>query len=147
MESFLDQFWKLYDKGDRPTHGIYKISLDEVADSLGYCKGFDSNVRPYYRFLHELTNDYLVENRDFITIIMTDDTIAYTTRFYNKHAFLLIAMLCKKHGQRNWMTHNRLMLDNFMYLHVGRSFFRTASLDTSEPSDQSDNSDKSEAEV
>ena len=38
MESFMEQFLELYDKGDHPTHRIYKISLDEVADALGYWK-------------------------------------------------------------------------------------------------------------
>ena len=68
---------------------------------------------------------------------MTDATIAYT-RFYNKHALLLIAMLCKKLGQRDWMRHKGLMLDNFMYLHVERSFFRTPPRDTSVRSDESE---------
>ena len=59
MESFMDQFLKLYDKDDHPTHGIYKISVDEVADALGYWTGFDNNLIPYYRILHELTNECL----------------------------------------------------------------------------------------
>jgi len=90
--------------------------MSSIGETLGYTKGLDGNMRPYYRILHELTNDYLMEHKDFITIKMTDDTIAYTTRFYNKHALLLIAMLCKRHGRRDWMQHKRLMLDNFMYL-------------------------------
>ena len=73
MESFMDQFLTLYDKDDHPTHGVYKISLDEVAYAFGYWKGFDCNVRPYYRIIHELTNEYLVPNREFITIKTDDD--------------------------------------------------------------------------
>ena len=57
MESFMDQFLKLYNTGDRPICGIYKISLAEVADALGYWKGFDNNLIPYYKTLHELTNE------------------------------------------------------------------------------------------
>ena len=34
MEPFMDQLLKLYDKDDHPTHGIYKISLDEVTDAV-----------------------------------------------------------------------------------------------------------------
>ena len=34
MGVFMDQFLKLYDKDDHRTHGIYKISLDEVADAF-----------------------------------------------------------------------------------------------------------------
>ena len=60
MGPSMDQFLRLYDKDNHPSHGIYKISLDEVADALGYWKGFDCNLRPYYRILHELTNEYLV---------------------------------------------------------------------------------------
>ena len=59
---------------DGPTHGIHKVSMQEVADALGYVKGFDSNMRPYYRTLYEVTNDYLVESRDFITVKRSDDT-------------------------------------------------------------------------
>ena len=36
MESFMDEVLKLYDKGDHPIQGMYKILLDEVADALGY---------------------------------------------------------------------------------------------------------------
>ena len=60
MDPSLDEFLKLYNKDNHHTHGIYKISLDEVADALGYCNGLDSNMRPCYRTLHELTNEYLV---------------------------------------------------------------------------------------
>ena len=75
MESFMDQFLKLYDTSDPPTHGIYKTSLDEVADALRYWKGFDCNLRPCQRTLHELTKEYLVESRDFITVQADDDRI------------------------------------------------------------------------
>ena len=63
MDRFMDGFLNLYDIYDHHTHGIYKISLDEVANALGYWKGFDSNMRPYQRTLHGLTSDYIVENR------------------------------------------------------------------------------------
>ena len=56
MDPFMDEFLKLYDKDYHPTHGIYKIVPDEVADALGYCKGSDNNMRPYYKTPHELTN-------------------------------------------------------------------------------------------
>ena len=75
MNSFMDGFLKQCDKDDHHTHGIYKISLDEVANALGYWKGFDSNMRPYQRTLHELTNEYLVENREFINAHADDDRI------------------------------------------------------------------------
>ena len=58
MGPFMDQFLRLYDKHDHPSYGMYKILLDEVADTLGYVKGLDSDMRPYYRILHELINDY-----------------------------------------------------------------------------------------
>ena len=108
----MGQFLKLYDKGDHPTHGIYKISLDEVADALGYWKGFDCNLRPYYRILHELTTEYLVENREFIIVPMDDDGIPYKTRFYTKHAFLLLAIIYKTHRRRTWLDNKRLMNDH-----------------------------------
>jgi len=94
VDRLMDEFSKLYDKYDHHTHGIYKISLDEVANALGYWKGFDCNVRPYQRTLHELTNEYLVENRKFINVQADDDRITYkyNTRFYTKHALLLIAL-------------------------------------------------------
>ena len=103
MEPFMDQFMKLCDKDDHPTHGIYMISLDQVADAFGYWKGIDCNMRPYYRILHELTNEYLVEQREFITIKTDDDKIHLKARFYTKHAFLLLAMICDKHKNRNWL--------------------------------------------
>ena len=81
MEQIMDQFLKLYDKDDDPTHGIYKSSTQEVADALGYVKGFDCNGKPYYCALHEWTTQYLVENRDFITVKITDDTTTCRTRF------------------------------------------------------------------
>jgi hypothetical protein len=108
----MDKFLNLYDKNDHPSYGMYKISLDEVADALGYWKGFDSNLRPYYRILHELTNEYLVEYREFIIVPMDDDVIPYKTRFYTKHAYLLLAMICKKHRKRNWLDNKRLMRDH-----------------------------------
>ena len=55
---YMDQILKLYDKEDDPTYGIYKISLQEVADALGYKESTGSNGKPYYRILHELTADY-----------------------------------------------------------------------------------------
>ena len=116
MEPFMDRFLKLYDKDDHHTHGIYKISLDEVCNALGYRQGFDCNLRPYQRTLHELTNQYLVKNRDFITIRMNDDRIPYKTRFYNKHAFLLLAMMCNKHGRRNWLDNKILQRDHTNYM-------------------------------
>ena len=61
MGPFMDQFLRLYDKDDHPSYGMYKIWLEEVADTLGYVKGLDSNMRPYYRILPELTNEYLVK--------------------------------------------------------------------------------------
>ena len=73
----MDGFLKLYDKYDHHTHGIYNISLDELANALGYWKGFDCNLRPYQRTLHELTNEYLVENREFITAQADDDRITH----------------------------------------------------------------------
>ena len=141
MGPVMDQFLRLYDKDDHPSYGMCKISLDEVADALGYVKGLDNNLRPDCRILHEVTNDYLVKHRDFITVKMTDATIAYTTRFYNKHALLLIAMLCKKHGQRSRMRHRRLMLDNIMYLHAEHSFFSHCPTRCIEPSDHSGESE------
>ena len=97
-------------------HGIYKISLDEVANALGYLEGFDCNLRPYQRTLRELTNQYLVKNRDFITIRMNDDGIPYKTRFYTKHAFLLLAMMCNKHRRRNRLDNERLQRDHTNYM-------------------------------
>jgi hypothetical protein len=47
----MDQFLKLYDKEDSPEHGIFKISLKELAYVLGYKEGMDCNGRPYYRTL------------------------------------------------------------------------------------------------
>ena len=44
MNRCMDGFLKLYGKDDHYTHGIYKISLDEVANALGYWKGFDSSM-------------------------------------------------------------------------------------------------------
>ena len=101
----MDGFLKLYDKNDHRTHGIDKISLDEVANALGYWKVFDGNMRPYQRTPHELTNEYLVENREFITVQADDDRITYkyNTIFYTQHALLLIALLCDRHRKRNWL--------------------------------------------
>ena len=106
----MDWFAKLYDTYDHYTHGIYKISLDEVANALGCWKGFDCNMRPYQQTLHELTNEYLVENTEFITAQADDDRITYTcnTRFHTKHALLLIALLCDKHRKRNWLDNEDL---------------------------------------
>ena len=108
----MDQFLRLFDRDDHSTHGIYKISLDEVADALGYWKGFDSNLRPYYRILHELTNQYLVEHREFIATKTDDSIIQAKTRIYTKHAFLLLAMICDKHRKRNWLDNKRLMKEH-----------------------------------
>ena len=116
MERFMDQCLKLCDKDDHPTHGIYKISLDEVADALGYWKAFDSNLRPYYRILQELTNEYLVEHREFITIKTEDDILQLKTRFTTKHAFLLLAMICDKHKNHNWLDHEQVMKDHKTYI-------------------------------
>ena len=89
MNRLMDGFLKLYDKYGHYTHGIYEISLDEVAFALGYWKGFDCNMRPYQRTLHELNNEYLVENKEFITVQADVDRLAYRyTRFCTKHAFL-----------------------------------------------------------
>ena len=96
--------------------GIYKISLAEVADALGYWKGFDCNLRPYYRTLHDLTNEYLVEHREFISIKTDDDYIELKTRFYTKHAFLLLAMICDEHRKRNWLDTKRLMKEHKTYI-------------------------------
>ena len=103
MEPFMDRFLKMYDKEDHHTHGIIKLSLDEVCNALGYWQGYDSNLRPYQRTIHELTNQYILENRDFITAQTGDDRITYNcnTRFDTKHAILLIALLCGKHRNRN----------------------------------------------
>ena len=71
----MDKFLNLYDKYDHHTHGIYKISLAKIADALGYWKGFDINMRPYCQTVHELTNEYLVENKEFIIVPMDEDRI------------------------------------------------------------------------
>ena len=76
MNRVMDGFLQSHDKDDHHTHGVYNISLDEVANALGYWKGFDSKVEPYQRTLHELTNEYLVENKEFITVparVQADD--------------------------------------------------------------------------
>ena len=64
MGLFMDKFLRLYDKDNHPSYEVYKISLDEVAEALGYVKGLDSNLKSYYRILHELTNDYLVKKTE-----------------------------------------------------------------------------------
>ena len=114
----MDGSWKLYDKYDQRTHGIYEISLGEVANALGYWKGFDSNMRPYQRTLRALTNEYLVENRECIAVQADDDRITYkrNTGFYTKHALLLIALLCDKHRKRNWLDNERLKEDPWNYI-------------------------------
>ena len=56
MKQCTDQFFYLYDKDDHPSYGICKISLEEAAYALGYVKGFDCNMKPYYRTIHELTD-------------------------------------------------------------------------------------------
>ena len=118
----MDKFVEVYDKEDSPEHGIFKIWLKELADALGYKQGTDCNGRPYYRVLHEMTNEYLVEDRDFITVKVIDNEISYHTRFYNKDAFLLIAMVSKKQESRNWLEHERLMCDHHAYMRfcIGR---------------------------
>jgi hypothetical protein len=138
----MDRFLKLYDKGDHPTHGIYKISLDEVADALGFWKGFDCNMRPYYRILHHLTNKYLVENKEFIVVPMDDDGIPCKTRFYTKHAFLLLAMICKKHRKRNWLDNKRLIRDHKNYLNSITGIPATKIIE-----DSSDDSEKNQAKI
>ena len=67
MGPFMDQFLRLYDKEKHPSYVMCKISLDEVAETLGYVKGLDGNMRPYYRILHELTNDYLVKKTETLS--------------------------------------------------------------------------------
>ena len=116
MEPFVDELLKLYGKDDHPTHGIYKISLDEVADAWGYLKGFDRNMRPYYGILHELTKEYQVEKKEFIIVPMNDDRISYETRFYTKHALLMLAMICDRHKPRNWRENHTLLQDHKRYI-------------------------------
>ena len=114
----MDPFLKLYDKDDHHTHGIYKISFDEVANALGSWKGLDNNMGPCQRTLDELTNEYLVENREFITVQNGDDRIPYkyNTRFYTKHAFLMLAMICDKHRKRNWLENHKLLRNHKSYI-------------------------------
>ena len=38
------------------------------------------------------------------------------TRFYNKYAFVLLAMLYDKHRRRNWLDNERIMEDHKNYL-------------------------------
>ena len=116
MQLFMDQVLNLDYKDDGPSYGIYKISLEEVADTLEYIRGFGCNKNPYYRTLHELTNKYLVESKEFITSDYVNDRILFKTSFYNKHALPFLAMLCKKHGKRNWLDNERLMRDHKIYL-------------------------------
>ena len=117
MESIMEQFLNLYGKYDEPSYGRHEVTLEEVADALGYVQGFDCDMRPYYRTLHELTNEYLVENREFIAINDVNDRISFKTRVYNKHAFLFLVMLCGKHRKRNWLDNERLMKDHKTYFH------------------------------
>ena len=93
-------------------------------------------MRPYYRTLHELTNELLVEHRDFITIKLIEEKPSYNMRVYNKHDFLLIAMLCKKHGRRNWLDNQRLMGDHKTY--INRKTGITASKIVEDSSDDSE---------
>ena len=81
----------------------------------------DCNRMPCYRVLQEMTNQYLVENRDFIVEVI-DDEISYNTMLYHKHLFLLIAMLSKKHESCNWWDNKMLMRDHHAYMssRVGR---------------------------
>ena len=116
MDPFMDEFLKLYNQGHHHTHWIYKILLHQVADALGYLRGFDSNMKPYQRTLHELTNEYLVENREFIIVPMNDDRISYKTRFYTKHAILMLARICDRHKMRNWRENPKLMQDHKDYI-------------------------------
>ena len=37
-------------------------------------------------------------------------------RLYSKHAFLMIAVLSKKHERRNWWDNKRLMRDHHAYI-------------------------------
>ena len=75
-------------------------------------------MRPYQRTLHELTNEYLMENREFITVQADDDRVTYTynTGFYTKRAFLLIALVCDKHRKHNWLYSERLKEDHTNYI-------------------------------
>ena len=82
----MDQFLHVYDKDDDLSYGVYKILLESVADALGCVTGFDCNMKAYHRTIHEPTNEYLVENREFITIKVVDDKILLNTRFHNTHA-------------------------------------------------------------
>ena len=132
----MDEFLKLYDQDDHSTHGIYKISLDEVADASGQWKGFDCNMRPYYRILHEMTNEYLVEHREFVTMTTDDDIIQLKTRFYTKHAFLLIAMICDKHRERNWLDNEKVMKEHKTYMNFITGIPATKSIE-----DRSDDSE------
>ena len=65
-----------------------------------------------------MTIEYLVEKRECITVQADDDRITYkyNTRFYTKHALLLIALLCDKHRKRNWLDTERLKEDHTNYL-------------------------------
>ena len=143
----MDGFLKLYDKDDHHTHGIQKISLDEVANALGYWKGFDSNMRPDQRTLHELTNEYLVENREFITARADDDRITYKYNaiFYTKHALLLIALLCDKHKKHNWLYNERLKEDHKNYISQITGFPRPPHQDR-DPQDLDSDDDQSVAD-
>ena len=146
MNRLTDGFLRSYDKYEHHTHGIYQISLDEVANALGSYKGFDSNMRPYQRTLHELTNEYLVANREFITVpavgvalVQTDDdriTYKYNMRFYTKHALLLIALLCDKRRKRNWLDNESLMEDHKSDPHRITSITDRKLVEDSEDSEQ-----------
>ena len=49
---------------------------------------------------------------------MDDDRIPYETKFYTKHAFLMLAMICKKHRKRTWLDNKRLMNDHKTYINL-----------------------------
>ena len=83
----MDQILKLYDKEDDPTYGIYKISLQEVANALGYTESKGSNGKPYYRILHELTADYLSKIRTIYPLMpigmILGSTQSYTINMHS----------------------------------------------------------------
>ena len=79
----MDEFLKLYHKGDHPTQGVYKVLLEEVADALGYFKGFDCNMKPYYRTLNALTNEYPVEKMKMNSLLSNISILRTSFRIRN----------------------------------------------------------------
>ena len=47
---------------------------------------------------------------------MDDDGIPYKTRFYTKHAVLMLAMICEKHRKRNWLDSEKSRKDHKTYI-------------------------------